>query len=82
MTMTNETLKKIETLIAIYNQNHIGSDTDVAWMIQANTGMLDRAVKAKMTLFHILNDMENTGYVVDMTTTCDGFIASIHWVKK
>ena len=80
--MTKETLKKIETLIAIYNQNHIGSDTDIAWMIQANTGMLDRAVKAKMALFHILNDMENTGYVVDMTTTRDGFISSVSYVKN
>ena len=81
MTITNETLRKIETLIAIYNQNHIGSDTDVAWMIQANTGMLDRAVKAKMALFRILTDMEANGYVVDMTTTHDGFISKIFWSK-
>ena len=81
MTMTNETLRKIETLVSEFNHNHIGSDSDVAWMIQANTGMLDRAVNAKMALFRILNDMEVAGYVVDMTTTHDGFISKIFWSK-
>ena len=79
--MTKETLKKIETLIAKFNRNHIGSYDDVALLIEVNSGMLDRAVEAKMELFKILNDLKQNGYVVNMTITHDGFISSVSYVK-
>lgn len=79
--MTKETLKKIETLIAEFNRNHIGSYNDVALMIEVNSGMLERAVEAKMELFKILNDLKQNGYMVNMTITRDGFISSVSYVK-
>ena len=79
--MTNEMIKKIETLVAEFNRNHIGSYDDVALMMEVNSGMLDRAVEAKMTLFRILTDMETKGYAVSMTVTRDGFISSVSWAK-
>ena len=79
--MTKETLKKIETLIAEFNRNHLGSYDDVALLIEVNSGMLDRAVEAKMELFKILNDLKQNGYVVNMTITHDGFISSVSYVK-
>lgn len=79
--MTKETLKKIETLIAEFNRNHLGSYDDVALLIEVNSGMLDRAVEAKMELFKILNVLKQNGYVVNMTITRDGFISSVSYVK-
>lgn len=79
--MTNEMVRKIEALIVEFNNNHIGSYDDVALMIEVNSGMLDRAVEAKMALFRILTDMENAGYVVNMIVTQDGFISSVSWAK-
>lgn len=79
--MTNEMVRKIENLVSKFNHNHISSYDDVALMIEVNSDMLDRAVEAKIALFRILTDMEADGYVVNMTTTHDGFISKIFWSK-
>ena len=79
--MTKEMVRKIENLVSEFNHNHIGSYDDVALMIEINSGMLDRAVEAKIALFRILTDMEADGYVVNMTVTQDGFISSVSWAK-
>ena len=81
MTMTNETLRKIEILVAEFNHNHIGANNDVTLMIQVNSGMLQRAVNAKMKLFKIIYDLEKNGYKINVKTTRDNFIASISWSK-
>lgn len=79
--MTNEMVRKIEALVVEFNHNHLGSYNDVALTIEVNTGMLDRAVEAKMELFKILNDLKQNGYMVNMTITHDGFISSVSWIK-
>ena len=80
--MTKETLEKIETLVAIYNHNTMAGTTDAVLMIIANSGMLNRAINAKIQLLKVLHGLEKNGYAFDIKTTRDGFIASISWVKK